>query len=64
MAPNYQAVENITHAKRGAMILGIGGDNSDKGIGTFFEGAITLKDLLQMLQTLLYKPILSRSNMG
>ena len=23
------------------IILGIGGDNSDKGVGTFFEGAIT-----------------------
>ena len=27
--------------KQGGIILGIGGDNSDKGIGTFFEGAIT-----------------------
>jgi hypothetical protein len=27
--------------KGGAIILGVGGDNSDKGVGTFFEGAIT-----------------------
>lgn len=27
--------------KEGGIILGIGGDNSDKGVGTFFEGAIT-----------------------
>ena len=27
--------------KEGGIILGIGGDNSDKGTGTWFEGAIT-----------------------
>ena len=27
--------------KQGAIILGIGGDNSDQAIGTFFEGCIT-----------------------
>ena len=27
--------------KQGALILGVGGDNSDRGIGTFLEGAIT-----------------------
>ena len=27
--------------KQGAIILGVGGDNSDGGVGTFFEGAIT-----------------------
>jgi hypothetical protein len=27
--------------KQGAIILGVGGDNSNDGIGTFFEGAIT-----------------------
>lgn len=27
--------------KKGGIILGIGGDNSDKGTGTFFEGAMT-----------------------
>ena len=27
--------------KQGAIILGIGGDNSDSAIGTFFEGVIT-----------------------
>jgi hypothetical protein len=27
--------------KQGAIILGIGGDNSDKSIGTFFEGVMT-----------------------
>jgi hypothetical protein len=27
--------------KQGAIILGIGGDNSNSGTGTFFEGCIT-----------------------
>jgi hypothetical protein len=27
--------------KQGAIILGIGGDNSNGGVGTFFEGCIT-----------------------
>lgn len=27
--------------KQGALILGIGGDNSDSAIGVFFEGAVT-----------------------
>ena len=27
--------------KQGAIILGIGGDNSDQAIGTFFEGVMT-----------------------
>lgn len=27
--------------KKGAIVLGIGGDNSDKAVGTFYEGAIT-----------------------
>lgn len=27
--------------KQGAIVLGIGGDNSDFGIGTFYEGALT-----------------------
>ena len=27
--------------KQGSIILGIGGDNSDWAIGTFFEGAMT-----------------------
>merc|ERR1712224_698402 len=27
--------------KQGAIILGIGGDNSDSAIGTFFEGVMT-----------------------
>ena len=27
--------------KQGAIILGIGGDNSNQGVGTFFEGAMT-----------------------
>ena len=26
--------------KQGAIILGIGGDNSDRATGTFYEGAI------------------------
>ena len=26
--------------KQGALILGIGGDNSDRGVGTFFEGVV------------------------
>ena len=27
--------------KQGGLILGVGGDNSPGGVGTFFEGAIT-----------------------
>jgi hypothetical protein len=27
--------------KSGAVLLGIGGDNSNKAIGTFFEGVMT-----------------------
>ena len=27
--------------KQGALILGIGGDNSDSATGSFFEGAVT-----------------------
>ena len=27
--------------KQGAIVLGIGGDNSDFGIGTFYEGVMT-----------------------
>ena len=27
--------------KQGAIILGIGGDNSDGAVGTFYEGAMT-----------------------
>jgi len=34
--PNYNPMK-----KQGAIILGIGGDNSDWGIGTFYEGVIT-----------------------
>merc|ERR1711957_400715 len=29
-----------TMRKQGAIILGIGGDNSNRAVGTFFEGAI------------------------
>ena len=28
-------------AKQGGIILGIGGDNSDAGVGSFLEGVIT-----------------------
>eukprot|EP01084_Bolivina_argentea_P109863 196279_1 len=34
--PGYQPMH-----KQGAIILGIGGDNSNRAIGTFFEGAMT-----------------------
>ena len=27
--------------KQGAIVLGIGGDGSDGGVGTFYEGAMT-----------------------
>jgi hypothetical protein len=27
--------------KQGAIILGIGGDNSNSGVGTFYEGVMT-----------------------
>merc|ERR1711924_435082 len=35
-APGYAPMK-----KQGAIILGIGGDNSDGAIGTFYEGVIT-----------------------
>ena len=35
-APRYAPMK-----KQGAIILGIGGDNSDRAIGTFFEGCMT-----------------------
>ena len=34
--PGYQPMK-----KQGALILGIGGDNSDSATGTFFEGVVT-----------------------
>jgi hypothetical protein len=34
--PGYQPMK-----KQGALILGIGGDNSNGAIGTFYEGAVT-----------------------
>merc|ERR1719445_1887225 len=34
--PGYQPMH-----KQGAIVLGIGGDNGNEAIGTFFEGAIT-----------------------
>jgi len=34
--PNYQPMK-----KEGAIILGIGGDSSDRAIGTFYEGVMT-----------------------
>ena len=34
--PNYNPMR-----KQGAIILGIGGDNSAGGVGTFYEGVIT-----------------------
>ena len=35
-SPRYQPM-----AKQGGIILGIGGDNSDFAVGTFFEGIMT-----------------------
>jgi non-reducing end alpha-L-arabinofuranosidase len=34
--PNYSPMH-----KQGAIVLGIGGDNSDFGVGTFYEGCMT-----------------------
>ena len=34
--PGYEVMK-----KEGAIVLGIGGDNSDHGVGTFYEGALT-----------------------
>ena len=34
--PGYQPMK-----KQGSLVLGIGGDNSDSGVGSFFEGAVT-----------------------
>ena len=35
--PQYQPMK-----KQGAIILGIGGDNSAQSVGTFYEGCITI----------------------
>jgi non-reducing end alpha-L-arabinofuranosidase len=35
--PGYQPMK-----KQGALVLGIGGDNSNRAVGTFFEGAVTV----------------------
>jgi len=34
--PGYQPMK-----KEGSIIMGIGGDNSDSAVGSFFEGVIT-----------------------
>ena len=39
--PNYEVMK-----KQGAIVLGIGGDNSDHGVGTFYEGASVTDYLL------------------
>eukprot|EP00927_Polykrikos_kofoidii_P060693 TRINITY_DN55619_c0_g1_i1.p1 TRINITY_DN55619_c0_g1~~TRINITY_DN55619_c0_g1_i1.p1 ORF type:complete len:351 (-),score=47.47 TRINITY_DN55619_c0_g1_i1:136-1188(-) len=36
----YRPTEYARMRKQGSIILGIGGDNSNRGVGTFFEGAI------------------------
>lgn len=43
-ATHYDGPRPVRYApmkKQGSIILGIGGDNSDWAIGTFFEGAMT-----------------------
>eukprot|EP01079_Euglenida_sp_SAG-EU17-18_P010068 gene10068-1818_t len=37
--PSFQRYNPMK--KQGALILGIGGDNSNRGVGTFIEGAVT-----------------------
>ena len=42
--PSTERWPNSTDApmrKQGAIILGIGGDNSHRGVGTFYEGVMT-----------------------
>jgi hypothetical protein len=41
LTTNYDGASPKTWANAGAIVLGIGGDNSNHSYGTFFEGAIT-----------------------
>mmetsp|Transcript_66470 Transcript_66470/g.105651 ORF Transcript_66470/g.105651 Transcript_66470/m.105651 type:complete len:118 (+) Transcript_66470:2-355(+) len=50
--PGYQPMH-----KQGSIILGIGGDNSDSAIGTFFEGAMTAGYSTNDIDTAVYKNV-------
>ena len=39
-APLHAVLRSKVMKKQGAIVLGVGGDNSDAAIGSFFEGAI------------------------
>ena len=52
--PGYQPMK-----KQGAIILGIGGDNSNTGAGTFFEGAMTKGYTTDDIDTAVYNNIVS-----
>ena len=45
--------------KQGSIILGIGGDNSDKAIGTFFEGAMTKGYTTDDIDTKVYNNVVA-----
>ena len=45
--------------KQGSIILGIGGDNSDGAVGTFFEGAITKGYSDDMTDYAVYKNVIA-----
>jgi hypothetical protein len=45
--------------KQGAIILGIGGDNSNRAIGTFYEGAMTASYTTDSADDALQKNIVS-----
>ena len=45
--------------KQGAIILGIGGDNSDSAIGTFFEGVITKGCTSNIADDALYQNVIA-----
>eukprot|EP01084_Bolivina_argentea_P109864 196280_1 len=45
--------------KQGSIILGIGGDNSDSAIGTFFEGAMTKGYTTNAIDTSVYNNIVA-----
>ena len=40
LAPLYAVLRSKVMKKQGAIVLGVGGDNSDAAIGSFFDGAI------------------------
>ena len=52
--PNYQPMK-----KQGSIILGIGGDNSNRATGTFFEGAMTKGYTTDDIDTKVYNNVVA-----